>query len=465
MKIKNKISIFFSLIVVFLLVTFSTIIYLFSSNYREEQFYERLKDKAKTTANLLFEVEQVDSVLLKIIDNANQTILYKEKIVIYNSNFSKIYDSREELDILINKNDVQQISEEDSKRFKVNGFEILGITVIEKGQKYYVIASAYDKYGYSKNENLLRIIIVSLLISILFILITGRTFAKKLLMPVKNIISQMEDYNILDIKHIQYKTNSQDEIYQLVFSFNNMLDRLDGAMRIQKEFVSNASHELRTPLTSLRGQIDVALLKERSNEEYQSTLSSIKDDISNFIDLANKLLMLAQTDAKLPTFSVSLLRVDEIMWQAKQELSKINPLGIVNIKFQTEIDDEEFLKYYGSEILLKTAFQNLLDNSCKYSNDNTVDVIIESFKEKINIKFINNETQLTHDDVQKLFIPFYRASNSTGIEGHGVGLPLVKNIVEAHLGTVSINLIEKEQIEIVLVFNKKMNDTLIPRTI
>jgi len=460
MKIKNKITFFFSIIVVVLLLVFSIIIFVFSSNYREEQFFERLKDKSITTARLLFEVEQVDSLLLKIIDNANQTLLFQEKIVIFDESYSKIYDSRDELELKIDRKELQEIGLDSEKRFTKDGHEIHGMWINEGGRFYCVVASAYDKYGYSKIENLLKIIVIGLLFSIMIILITGRLFAEKLIFPIKKIVQQVEEFEVGTIKKVEYNGKSQDEIFHLALAFNNMLLRLEGAIKIQKNFVANASHELRTPLTSLRGQIDVALMKTRTTTEYQNILQSIKEDISGFIDLSNKLLMLAQTNTSLPTFSVRVVRIDEILWQAKQDVVLKNPNSVINISFRQQIEDELLLKYYGSELLLRSALINLLDNACKYSQNHVVDVLVDATVDRIEIQFVNNTQPLLNNEKENLFEPFYRAANSVGVEGHGVGLPLVKNIVHIHEGIIKVSFIEGNKICFTLIIEKEKNSTL-----
>jgi methyl-accepting chemotaxis protein len=293
MKIKTKITFNFTLIVGALLLLFSIIVYFFSDYYREEQFYSRLKDKAMTTATLLFEVEEVDSVLLRIIQSADQTLLFEEKVIIYNKSFEKIYESREEIPPAFSIRDISNLKDHDMKRLKAQGSEILFLKIFEQGEEYYVFASAYDKYGYSKINNLLQIIVICLLTSISLLILAGRYFARKLLDPISNIIHQVEKIDMQNISSRVDGGRNKDEISILASTFNSMLERLEEAFVIQKNFVSNASHELRTPLTAIIGQIDVAMLKERNTEEYISTLKSIKEDISGFVELSNKLLLLA----------------------------------------------------------------------------------------------------------------------------------------------------------------------------
>ncbi len=199
MKIKTKITLNFSIIVGCILIIFSVIIYSFSEVYRKEQFYSRLKDKALTTAKLLFEIKEVDKVLLKIIYSADQTLLFNEKVVIYDIELNEIYDSREEVPLLIDIHNISEFQNLNEKRFNSAGTEIIYLKLLEKGKEYYVFASAYDKYGYSKIQNLLQILVFCLLISILLLVIAGRFFARRLLMPISDVISQVEHIDVQNI--------------------------------------------------------------------------------------------------------------------------------------------------------------------------------------------------------------------------------------------------------------------------
>ncbi len=224
----------------------------------------------------------------------------------------------------------------------------------------------------------------------------------------------------------------------LAATFNNMLERLEQAFLIQKNFVSNASHELRTPLTSIIGQIDVALLNPRTTDEYSSTLMSIREDLSTFVELSNKLLLLAQTDSKVPTFSVVNMRIDELLWQARQEVIKKNQNFTVHISFENPLVDEQMLEFKGSEQLIKAAFTNLLENGCKYSGNRTCSVQIDITEQHIVLRFLNQAEHFSEEEKEMIFNPFFRASNSIGIQGHGIGLSLVKNIISIHNGTLEM---------------------------
>jgi len=112
-------------------------------------------------------------------------------------------------------------------------------------------------------------------------------------LPLKNIY----DLILLDVILPHVRGNGKDELARLAMTFNGMLRRIAEAFTIQKNFIANPLHELRTPLTAISGQLEVILLKERSQEDCQYTLKSVLEDIKNLNSLYNKLLLLAQASS------------------------------------------------------------------------------------------------------------------------------------------------------------------------
>lgn len=447
MNIKTRITLSFTLIVGLILLVFSVIIYLVSEDYREEQFNSRLRDKSLTTAKLLFEVDQVDSALMRILDKADRTLLVQEKIVVLDRSGQKVYDSNEGLPFWLQPEEIEEIWLKGEVTYVKDGTAILGLRMREEKESVLIVASAYDMYGYSKIRNLAQILIIGLLASLSILFLTGSWFARKLLDPISNIIHQVEDLNVGNLSQRVYGGSGQDEIAQLAFAFNNMLDRLESAFEIQRDFVSHASHELRTPLTSMIGQIDVTLLKDRERQEYIDVLNSIREDTSGFIELTNKLLWLAQTHAKLPIISFVEIRIDEIIWQARAELVRRKDWNNIHILFSEEIDDDTLLTLSGSPQLLRLAFINLMDNACKYSEDHTCHVRVGVDDGKHRIDFVNKVRGLEEKDILSFFDPFYRGGNSTGISGHGIGLPLVRNIIALHRGNIQAHMIDPRRLQ------------------
>ncbi|MEZ5082085.1 MAG: histidine kinase dimerization/phospho-acceptor domain-containing protein [Bacteroidales bacterium] len=154
------------------------------------------------------------------------------------------------------------------------------------------------------------------------------------------------------------KGNGKDEIALLNMTFNNMLDRLEIAFKMQN-FIANASHELRTPLTAITGQLEVILLKNRNKQRHKETIESVLDDIKTLT--AFQIVAVDTRKMSLPSLpaaSLTPVRIDDVVWQARGEFMKRNPSYKIDVVFDPSIDDENSLIVNCNEQLIKTAIIN-----------------------------------------------------------------------------------------------------------
>ncbi len=441
MQIRSKLTLTFTIVVASILLIFSISIYYFSAQYRENEFYLRLSDKANTTARLLLEVQEVSPELLHIIDRNNLTSLPREQITIYNYLNQVVYDSdvnphNSDLTIdLLNK-----IRLEQTVRFKRGDKEAVGLTFNHGYYRFVVIASAYDMYGRSKLKNLKIVLSAGFVASLLVVAIAGWFYAGRAVGPIRNIVEQVRNITVSNFSARVDNGNGKDELAQLATAFNQMLDRLQEAFEMQRSFVSNASHELRTPLTVITGQIEVAQLKDRSPEEYRHILSSILDDIKNLNKLSNDLLDLAQVSQSIHYINMKEVQIDDLVFQAGSTVLAKRP--DYNIQFEFEENEAlatpEFI-VKGDASLLKTSFINLLENGCKFSTPHQVRVYLGITDTAIRVRIADQGMGIPEADFKNIFQPFFRSEHSKAIRGHGIGLSLTHKIVEMHGGEIQVH--------------------------
>lgn len=439
MKIRTRLAIRFALIVGTILLLFTSSIYYFASRYRENQFRTRLYNKAITTTRLLLEVEEVDKKLLDIIERNTVNALFSEKISVYNFRNERIYHQEESGPPLnISTDMLNKIRLEKDYRFGIDGQEAVGILFEADFDRFVVIAAATDELGLTQLEYLRVILVSGLLVSVVITLISGWMFAREMLAPISNVIARVENITASNLSLRVDEGNKQDEIALLAVTFNGMLGRLEAAFEMQKRFVANSSHELRTPLTAITGQIEVTLLSRRTVEEYEQILRSILDDIRNLTRLTNGLLTMAQVSSETSDPKLRNVRIDELLWQTRDDLLKVHPDYSVNIFFENLPDDESKLTVHGNEQLLRTALINIMDNGCKYSNDRRVNVYLEAHS-LIRITCIDKGIGIPAEDIAKILQPFYRSDNARSQPGHGLGLPLAHKIIQLHHGKLHIS--------------------------
>jgi len=278
-------------------------------------------------------VKEVDYDLLKVIDRNSINALYNEKIVIFDYRNKMIYNSLDDDTITVSVDLLNNIRLEKELKYYQGDYQVVGLLYTDKYNRFVVIASAIDRYGNSKLRNLKWILIIGFFTSTLIAVLAGRIYAGRALRPISNVLVEVDKISISNLDMRVNEGNGTDEIAQLAITFNKMLERLESAFEVQRSFVSNASHELRTPLTSIKGNIEVSLMKKRENEEYEQILKTILEDTQDLIELSNRLLDLAKASSDISRMSLSDLRLDELLWDTRSWLIKRYPEYKINISF------------------------------------------------------------------------------------------------------------------------------------
>nr|WP_262916035.1 HAMP domain-containing sensor histidine kinase [Chitinophaga filiformis] len=291
-----------------------------------------------------------------------------------------------------------------------------------------------------------------MIVAVILLVVVGYFFARRMVRPIDNLVTQVQTINANNLQGTTVHAKGRDEIAQLGANFNTMLKRLSNSFDLQKSFVSNASHELRTPLASIISQLQVALSKERSKEVYQDILASVLEDAQHLSDLSNGLLQLAQSGLDEQQFVFTEVRIDELLLDMGNLIKlKHAPAAPGTEAYKTPRVDIRFLKVpeldtelicEGNESLLKVLFLNLLDNALKFSSDNTVYVTIDFTPTNIHVQVKDTGIGIATEDLEKIFEPFYRGTNSHQVRGHGLGLSICKRIVLLHKGQISVESVE-----------------------
>jgi len=442
MSIKQRLTLQFVAVSGIIMAISLIAIYVLSENYREEEFYNRLSSRAVNIAKILITVEEIDEFLLYRIEQDNPVRLSEEAIKIFNYKNELIFMMDEKGAIEEDEAMFDRIRLDSSIKFRQGEREFLGFLFTARYDRFVVLASAVDVYGNRKIKNLRNVLFTVFAISLLIVFVAGRLYANRALHPMKKLIDQVEEITPANLTNRVNEGNGKDEIAQMARSFNLMLKRVEAAFKTQKNFIANASHEMRTPLTAITGQLEVLMLRERSTGEYIKTINSVLDDLHSLNRLANRLLLLAQTETNAQEASFTACRVDEIVWQCASELKKLRMNYHMDIEFDASIVDENALSVWGNEQLIKTVIINLMENGCKYSEDHRVQVTLAARNQKLILRFRDRGIGIPEKDLKNIFDPFFRGSNVRTRSGHGIGLSLVLRIVELHQGSVSIESAE-----------------------
>lgn len=438
MKIRTQITLLFTIITISILLMFAAIIYFSAKENREQEFYTVLKKEAETKANLFFK-GQVDSKTLQNIYKNNRVTINEVEVAIYNTSFQLLYHDAVSIDFVKEtKEMINNIEKKGETQFYQKDWQVVGLRYSFEGKDYIVTAAAYDEYGYSKLNNLLKNSLLVLFFSILFIFIAGRIFSKKVFKPVKEMTDSANNISATNLYLRLNTKNNKDEISELGNTFNGMLDRLENSFDAQKNFVSNISHELRTPLSAIISELELAIGKEQDKEAYKNAIKNSLNDAKKIVRLSNSLLDLAKASYDPSEIAFKVIRIDEILLDAKHQVQQANTDYRIDLHFESDIDDENKISIKGNEYLLKVAFANLFENGCKFSRDKECIAFISLDNNDVLLQFKDKGIGISASDLNNIFTPFYRGENKQFADGNGIGLSLTKKIVLLHKGKISV---------------------------
>lgn len=450
MTIRTKLTILFSGIVTLLSLIFCVAIYVSTEIHRHSEYKTRLRQEALTAATILFNEKEVSPDLLKLLTRNQMTVLVQEEIILFDSNNQIVYKNNP-LITQIDRNILEEIRAKKEKFWHQNEVEKFGMVFKNKNRDYIIVASAVDKYGLEKQQNLALLLSIGSLFMIFISSVVGIFFAKGLTIPLQQMIKKIDNITASNLNLRLHLNNEKDEIGQLSSRFNEMLDRLQKAFVLQNSFVANASHELRTPLTAITGQIQVSLLANDKEQDLRLMAESVLEDVIQLNKLTNNLLNLTSIDKEDVDIKFSLVNLLDIVWQCRADVLKSYP----DVQILISIEDwEDYIpEIYANETLIYTAFLNLIENGAKFTLDRIIQIKISISTNHVLIKFQNKTSVISQGELNSIFEPFVRCSNSRNIKGHGVGLPLTKRIIQIHEGFISVSIIEEQTIEFLLKFN------------
>ncbi len=266
--------------------------------------------------------------------------------------------------------------------------------------------------------------------------VAGRWYCLKALRPVQVMADRARSVTAADFRLRLPVTDRRDELADLATAFNSLLDQLQGAYERQQRFTGDAAHQLRTPLTVLQGQIDVALRRPRTPEEYSRTLTLLREQATEMHQAVEGLLFLARAkgEGQPPAFEEG----DVEIWLRKQ-LERWN----THPRFpDIDLQAESGIKLSTSWALLSQLVHNLVDNAMKYSPPGSrIEVRAIRDREHLVLSVRDHGHGIAREDQPAIFEPFFRSSSArrSGVPGVGLGLPIVARIADSLQGRIEFD--------------------------
>lgn len=304
------------------------------------------------------------------------------------------------------------------------------------GIAYIVFVSEKDYAGEHELKILLRTVIIGWILSLVLSYLAGVYFAGNALQPVKHVVKEVnqitKDNLGYRLKHGKAGSNF-DEIDELIITFNALLTRIESAFVAQKRFVQNASHELKTPLTAIMAEAELALARDRSQDEYRRTLNVVVGETERLISITQGLLTLARLEEGfLAQNLMEIVQVKNLVDTTVNTFMRLHPNRKVNVK-----DVYGSISAMGNQQLLQIAIMNMMDNARKYS-EGDIDVAAMRKDNFVYISVSDTGIGIPENELSRVKSALYRASNVPSGQGAGLGLTLVDRIAAVHNGELEI---------------------------
>lgn len=444
MKIKNKILLYFYTTTIALTIFSSLVIYSLFSEFREEEFQQRQKQKINYTIGLIAKYKEISENLISIMDKLTIHDFYDEKMLIYDKNKTLIYKSIDDLKIKKADKLLNSLSPTNPWIETVeDGYDIVAVYIENNDNQFYAISKAYDAFGYSKLAFLRKVLIgITFFISLIVLFLTIY-LSKKISDPIVHLAEQLGNLNIADpeIKELKINTNSL-ELKYLVEKINELIKRSNETIAFQKHMVHHISHQLKTPIAVLVSELE--RIENIAESEY------LKNEINTQIiktkslgNIINTLLEISKIETAKKS-SKQVFRIDELIFDIIEELNTIHPDFKFEINYSPKKFSEAQLLIEANKQLIKQAFLNILSNSIAYSDNAKADILFDC-KESNALKVIvsNSGIPISRDEIKYIFNYFFRGQNSQNKPGFGLGLVLAKKIIEIHNGKISYQCKDK----------------------
>ncbi len=317
-------------------------------------------------------------------------------------------------------------------------YRIYSRPITENNQFYGVLqlAQSLDNVT-SALQRLLLLLAIIVPLTLAFASFGGFWFAERALAPMDRITRAAQRISVQDLSQRLNLNLPDDEVGRLARAFDAMLARLDEAFQRERRFTADASHQLRTPLTVMRGNIDVALSRPRSQKEYARVLSELGEEVDRLTQMANNLLVLARADAsKLPLQfdSLSAMRLLQAVSDEMRPLADERGITIVDKV------DAEFTLWADEDKMLNVLF-NLVENALKFTPPGgTITLSATRENERAVITVADTGAGIAPEHLPHIFERFYCADEAPSADGGvGLGLAIAHALVTAQRGTIQVH--------------------------
>jgi signal transduction histidine kinase len=312
------------------------------------------------------------------------------------------------------------------------------LSVIREGQVRYLLQAETSLRNYRETLNgLLFLLALGSGATLVVASVGSLWLSKKVLAPIETLCAGAETMSEADLGKRLALDSPYQEFRRLTQAVNSVLDQFQRSSEVQRNFCEIAAHEMKTPLTILQGHLEVALLKARTAEDYHEVLLNNLQQVERLIALTRPLLTLAKFTSSKPPVHLVPLALEPLIQEIVDELTLLADDRHITLAFESQ----PVPRVLGDAQWLKQALINLLDNALHYTpSGGSVTIRLQTEGQEVTVAVEDTGHGIEPEHIPHLFERFYRTdwARAKDAGGTGLGLPIVKEIAEAHGGTISV---------------------------
>ncbi len=293
-----------------------------------------------------------------------------------------------------------------------------------------------------EQERIDRIAVVTWLMSLVIAPVIGWFLSARALSPLRTMVHTAATLRPSQLSEKLPIRGADDELDQLAVTINSLLDRIATDVGEKHDFLANAAHELRTPLAAIRATADVALVSDRSGDEYRELVAQIMEQTDALSSIVNQLLLLSESTLSPRVVNQNRFELHEIVAKSVDIFRAVAESNEVSLR----IDRNDPVEVIGNRDQWIQVLNNLIDNAIKYTPAGgrvAVDLRQQATHDaaaQAQLTISDTGIGIHADDVQHVFDRFYRADRSRtrlrDVSGTGLGLSICHAVVDSHGGAI-----------------------------
>ncbi|NIF05411.1 HAMP domain-containing histidine kinase [Chryseobacterium sp. Tr-659] len=449
MTLRNRFTLISSLSFGIVSIITSAVIFFAYYDSTKIFYFEKLRNTALISAIYYLEKDELPKDRHAQIKKEYNHLIQNNRVAVYNQN-NEVTFGQNLNDKNIKPLHLQTVRNNKGVQFMSDNQFYYGIFYPDNQGDFVVFVKSPNDSFKSQIWRLAIIMLSVLVIGLLAIYFLSRYLSKVVYKPISNVVERINKVDYNNISTAITSTNTNDEIEDLIKSYNKLLGRISENVLLQQNFINYVSHEFKTPLAAISGNLEVFAQKDRTPDEYREVAKESLENVYEIENILNNLLLMSGM-SKLEN-SHKQMRVDELIWKIYEKLESRAKENHSSIKIQLQVTKPTLLEFPGNETLLYLALYNIVENAIKYSSDKPVIITLSEKNDQLQIEVKDEGRGIPSDDLIKISETFYRGKNVDTIKGSGIGLSLSKSIFDHHHMVMNIDSIVNKGTIVTLVF-------------